>query len=198
MILETSEIFDLIEREKYITVEISRPIIPPLNESCARIDELVMDDRVIDLVDHSDLGHELKNINQIRDSMYRKEIMNGIHRKTNLKTGEMMHYEERCYMIADLDTVAWIITIRNRCSPDLIPMVVDYDQDFKINESIYANGMREVRYTKYCDSIEPQSRYDIFQEIDTGIVRNGSLDDILYESLKIVTTLDRLCHSIFK
>jgi hypothetical protein len=192
-IFETPEILNLIEEEQSMTIEISRPLITPLSETGLTSGVLREEDCEIDLTDHSNIERKLRKIKKIKSSNYRKEILNGINRWIDSDRGNEICFEERCYLITDPNTVSWIVTVRNRCSSDLIPTIIDYDQDQTIKESVYANGVREIK-----DVSNAQIRYDLFQELDTDIVANGSFDDILEEARGVVTKIDRTYQSIFE
>jgi hypothetical protein len=186
-IFETPEILNLIETEQSLTVEVSRPLITPFSETDLTSDVLREADCLIDLTDKSNISQKLQTVEQVKSSTYRKEILNGIQRKTDSNNGFESCFEERCYLITDSRTVIWVVTVRNRCSSDLIPIIIDYDQNLEIEENIYANGVREIRSSTDGDR---ESRYDIFQELDSAVVMSGSFDDILAEAEKVCNHIE--------
>ena len=195
-IFDTAEILNLIDDGNTLDIYISRPLIQPIEDS---IDTLQKADCEFDLSlpKNSKTEQRLKkhlSKTKVTESLnYDLEVLNGIHRQTDSKTGYETCFEERCYLITDSSRSPWIVTVRNRCSADMMPMIVDYDQSHNLEETRYDNQIRTIR-----DRKDSSLRYDVIGGVDASIVTNGTGDDVYDAVIQIVEKLNRTYESIFE
>jgi hypothetical protein len=190
-ILESPEISNLIESGQNITVEISRPVISN-NKNNNTKEEIGQTDCIIKTDDGVSDGVMTQSERSTTYREYRNEILNGICRQTSLNSNYEMCFEERCYVVTDAtsDSNIWIVTIRNKCSAKLMPLITDYDQTYEFYEKTYSDNVREIG--KLHNSLNQiKTRYDIFNTLDSTIVMEGSVDELQVESRKVIEEINQ-------
>ena len=99
------------------------------------------------------MNHIPHKLDQYKKRKYREDILNGVHRVTNIDTARETIYEERCFVMDD-----WLLIIRKHLSSEYIPRIVDYDSSFEY-----------VEYTKTIHKIvfyDTNKTYELQHEID--------------------------------
>lgn len=148
----------------------------------------------------------------IRSYKSRLCALNGIHRLTvfDRKTSDdtdtdrvrsELCYEERLYTIYDPNQTqaVWVICIRVRCSAELIPLIVDYDQDYEFYTSEYEHGIRACSFSANGSGTGSGTniRYDAYDVLQTehilGLVQESEskYDKSYAEVHKIISKIDR-------
>lgn len=183
-VFESTEIANLIQDGQKLEIHITRPIIA----HTVSLEDIKDNDCVYDL--RSDMKN--KKIGKVTNKTnYYLETLNGINRRKDTKTGIETCYEERCFVVTDSSNQPVIVTIRNKCASNLIPIIVDYDQNLEIEEQLFENNLRETkRGTDSC--------LDIIHTLDCAIIIKGTDDDILNEVKKIINNFNRTFENMFK
>lgn len=133
--------------------------------------------------------HHTKKITNLNDVSYSIESLGGIFRRTE-PDRKQYHYEERMFIVC-LGVEMWTVTIRSKCSSDLIPIVIDYDQANTINEAVYCvngcDGSFRSRSFEQTQSVT----YDVYRCLDTS-------KDLEKECLKTVSKIAEAYESLFE
>ena len=159
-ILGTPEIANLLESSQEFEVEISKPICHNYDISTDYVDLMANDQSILK-------NHDISKVH-VRE--YHEDILNGIHRQIDKKNNYESCYEYRIFTVCVNNL--YIITIKNRCSAELIPMIVDYDysQDVKIETYEVGNSNAKINKisTKYV-------RLEICSTIKSSALENDNV-----------------------
>ena len=186
-ILETPEILNLIDEGQRLSIQISRPLVDPLehNEETLR-----GADCQVDLSSKNNkISRYINKQTPLSTRTYNLEILNGIHRMTHADDREKT-CEERCFLVTDSTYVPWVVTIRNRCSDQLMPMIIDYDQRYQIEDTTYPDDLHKI-------ALDNEVRYEITKGLNFSVISAGDPDEIFDDIKEVVTDLDRTYKSIF-
>ena len=147
----------------------------------------------------------------IRSYKSKLRVLNGIHRLTVFEsktTDDMdrvrsetdrvrseLYYEERLYTIYDptQPQAVWVICIRVRCSAELMPLIVDYDQNYEFYTKEYEHGIRVCSISATATSVGTHTRYEAYDALQNehvqGLVQES--DKSYAEVHKIISKIDR-------
>jgi hypothetical protein len=195
-IIYSPEIEYLIKTKKNITFEIS---IPLLESDCESHYDKIESNNVILETNNKSFENKCEDLerNEIivkkSSTGFRNDILNGICRQTNLKKNTKQYYEERCYVIKNNLSNIFIITIRNQCSSELLPSIVDYDQSYEYYENLYnINNINNNSMLR-----KNGSSYDIFNNFDPQSISEQNYDIFIKECTDTLTNL-MTTHTLIK
>lgn len=98
------------------------------------------------------ISKDIPKLDKYTKTQYSEDILDGVHRKTNLCTSKSIVYEERCFIVDD-----WIMIIQKHLSPEYIPQIIDYDRSFEYTEYTHESNI----ITFYNNAKTIEKRYTI-------------------------------------